>query len=79
MVLTLSGRIETEDVKELETLLSMETGSEGLILDLKDLTLVNQEAVEFLARCQANSIELRRCPAYIQKWIEQGKGGSQRE
>jgi hypothetical protein len=77
VVLTLCGRIEAEDVKELERLLAMETGSHGLILDLKDVTLVNQEAVEFLARCEANSIRLRRCPAYIQKWMEQGRSGMQ--
>lgn len=76
VVLTISGRIEAEDVKELEKLLAMETGTQGLVLDLKDVTLVNQEAVEFLTRCEANSIQLRRCPAYIQKWMEQGKSGT---
>jgi hypothetical protein len=29
-----------------------------LVLDLRDVTLVNQDAVEFLAGCEADSIKL---------------------
>lgn len=76
VVLTISGRIEADDIQELEKVLAAENSSPSLVLDLKDVTLVNQQAVEFLARCKANSIQLRRCPAYIHKWIEQGKGGA---
>jgi hypothetical protein len=38
-------------------------------LDLKDLKLVDQDAVNFLRRCEAESLQLRNCPAYIRKWI----------
>jgi len=38
-------------------------------LDLKDLTLVDQDVVSFLARCEADSIQLKNCPAYIRGWI----------
>ena len=44
---TLSGRIEAADVKELRELLALETGGHQLVLDLRDVTLVNQDAVEF--------------------------------
>ena len=56
VVFTLSGRIEAEDVKELRELLALETGAQQLVLDLRDVTLVNQDAVEFLAGCEADSI-----------------------
>jgi hypothetical protein len=38
-------------------------------LDLKDLTLVDEGAVSFLRRCEAESIQLKNCPAYIREWI----------
>jgi anti-anti-sigma regulatory factor len=78
VVLRLSGRIEVEDVKELGELLAMETAKQQLVLDLTDVTLVNQDAVEFLARCEADSILLENCPPYIRQWIEQTKGRTRR-
>jgi len=38
-------------------------------LDLRDLTLVDQDAVSFLKRCEADNITLKNCPAYIREWI----------
>lgn len=70
----LSGRIEAEDVKQLRELLALEIAGQRLVLDLADVTLVNHDAVEFLARCEADSITLENCPAYIRQWIEQAKG-----
>jgi anti-anti-sigma regulatory factor len=43
-VFTLSGRIEAEGVKELRQLLTLETAGQHLVLDLRDVTLVNQDA-----------------------------------
>jgi hypothetical protein len=40
-----------------------------LVLDLKDLTIVDRDAVKFLARCEADTIELKNCPEYIREWI----------
>jgi hypothetical protein len=74
VVFTLSGRIEAEDVKELGQLFALETAGQQLVLDLRDVTLVNRDAVEFLAGCEADSIKLENCPAYIRVWIEAVKG-----
>src|SRR5271169_1190812 len=41
-----------------------------VVLDLKDLTLVDRDAVRFLKRCEAGGIGLKNCPAYIREWIE---------
>jgi anti-anti-sigma regulatory factor len=78
VVFKLSGRIEAENVKELRELLAVETAGQQLVLDLRDVTLVNQDAVKFLARCEANRIKLENCPLYIRKWIEQGIGRTRR-
>jgi len=49
-----------------------------LVLNLKDVTLVNQDAIQFLDRCEADSIMLENCPAYIRQWIDQTKGHGRR-
>jgi hypothetical protein len=72
VVFKLSGRVDGENVAELETLISAEPDGRLMVLDLKDLTLVDQDAVSFLKRCEANNITLRNCPAYIREWITRG-------
>ncbi len=69
VVFKLSGRMGAENVGELEELFNAEGGSRRIVLDLKDLTLVDQDAISFLRRCEADSLQLRNCPAYIRKWI----------
>jgi hypothetical protein len=79
VLFTLSGRIEAEDVKELRRLLALETSGQHLVLDLKNVTLVNQGAVKFLAICETDSIKLENCPAYIREWIERVKEQTKRQ
>ena len=69
VVFTLSGQMDEEPIAELETLISSEANGRRIVLDLKDLTLVNESAISFLERCEANSIALKNCPAYVREWI----------
>ena len=69
VVFTLSGQMDEDPIAELETLISSEENGRRIILDLKDLTLVNENAIAFLERCEANSITLKNCPAYVREWI----------
>jgi anti-anti-sigma regulatory factor len=69
VVFKLSGRMGAENIGELETLISAEASGRRIVLELKDLTLVDQVAATFLRRCEADSLQLRNCPAYIRKWI----------
>jgi anti-anti-sigma regulatory factor len=73
-----SGRMDAENLAELKTLFGSEAKGRRIVLDLKDLTLVDQDAVSFLERCEADSIELKNCPAYIREWIEKERGPSNR-
>jgi hypothetical protein len=74
VLFTLSGRIETtEDIRQLEQMLAVEASGQQLILDLRDVTLVNQDAVNFLHRCEANGINLENCPLHVRRWIDQAK------
>jgi hypothetical protein len=68
----LSGRIETTaDIEQLQQLLAVETCRRQMVLDLKDVMLVNQNAVEFLRRCEADGIKLENCPLHVRRWINQ--------
>ena len=69
VVIKLSGRMGTENLGELGKLVSAEADGRRIILDLKDLRLVDRDAVNFLRRCEAESITLKNCPAYIRRWI----------
>jgi hypothetical protein len=76
---TLSGRIEAEDIDELRGLLELEGARSHIALDLKDVTLVDGDAVKFLTDCEANSIKLEHCPPYVRKQIEQESGRPRRK
>jgi hypothetical protein len=79
VLFTLSGRIETvEDIKQLQELLAVETSGQQLVLDLRDVTLVNQDAVTFLHRCEADGIKLKNCPLHVRRWIDEVKDRSTR-
>jgi hypothetical protein len=69
VVFTVSGRLDAENLGELKTVMNSEANSRRIALDLKDLTLVDQDAVSFLERCEADNITLKNCPAYIREWI----------
>ena len=69
VVFTLSGQMDEEPIAELETLISSEANTRPIVLDLKNLTQVNENAITFLERCEANSITLKNCPAYVREWI----------
>jgi anti-anti-sigma regulatory factor len=64
-----SGRIDGEAVSELQSLLGRESAGCRLLLDLREVQLVDAEAVEFFGRCEDAGIRLRSCPAYVLEWI----------
>lgn len=71
-IFALSGRIEGGHLSGLQELLSAEAESTEITLDLTEVKLVDREAIRFLVACKARGIELKECPSYIRRWIEQG-------
>ena len=67
VILRISGRISGPDVDMVRSLLEQERSS--VAIDLKDMLLVDREAVKLLALRESNGAELRNCPAYIREWI----------
>jgi anti-anti-sigma regulatory factor len=75
VVLRISGRLDRENLTELKQLLQSEEAGRPIVLDLRDLTLVDQEAVRFLGQCDSNGIELQNCAPYIGEWMERQRDG----
>ena len=73
VVFTVVGRLDADNVGDLLQLLAVEPAGRSIVLDLKDLVLVDREAVRFLRRCEARGIVLRNCPPYIRAWIAGGE------
>ena len=69
VVFTVSGRLEAQNICELSALLVEEHDGRTRVLDLKDLVLVDSDAVRFLRACASDSIVLRNCPPYIRAWM----------
>ena len=69
VVFTLSGRLRGDNVSELSALLAKEPVGRALVLDLKDLVLVDRDIVRFLRMREGDGIALRNCPPYIREWI----------
>ena len=76
VVFTLSGRMDEEDIAELETLIMSKGNGCSKALDLKDITLLGREAISFLGRCEADGITLKNCAGYIREWISRERRGS---
>jgi anti-anti-sigma regulatory factor len=74
VVFTVSGRMDAENLDELKKLFVSEASGRRITLDLKELILVDQDAVSFLMRCEADNIQLKNCSAYIRAWIARERG-----
>jgi len=67
-VLRLSGRIRSDDLRELEVLIAINDGR--VVLDLEEVHLVDCSGLEFLGRWESSGIELRGCPPWIRERME---------
>jgi hypothetical protein len=72
-VFILSGRIETPAIAELRRLFKCQTDSQDIVLDLKEVSLIDREVMRFLLRCEAVGVRLENCAPYIREWMEREK------
>jgi len=69
----LSGEMDSDHVTELEALMAA-VSNRPVFLDLADVTLVNREAIGFLAGVEAAGARLVNCPEYVRSWIDAEQG-----
>jgi hypothetical protein len=77
VVFLVSGRLEREQLAELQRALELRALSRNTALDLKDVKLVDREAVRFLAQRERGGAQLRNCPGYIREWITKENEGKE--
>ena len=75
VVFKISGRLDGENLSGLKELIESEVANRRIVLDLSELTLVDQDAVRFLRQCDSNGIELKNCPPYVCEWIARQRDG----
>ena len=64
----ISGRIESSNLQQLE--LQIDCSETDVALDLRQVRIVDRDAVCFLARCETRGIELLECPPFVREWIK---------
>jgi hypothetical protein len=69
-VFILSGRVEAQAIAELKRLFELQTNCRDIIVDLKDVTLVDREAMRFFMGCEADGVTLENCTPYIREWMK---------
>jgi len=72
-VFILSGRIEKQAIAELRRLFDLQTNYCDIVLDLKDVGVIDREVMRFFVRCEADGVKLENCAAYIREWMEREK------
>jgi hypothetical protein len=71
-VFILSGRLETQVIAELSRLIEVPT-ERHIILDLKDVGVIDREVMRFFLSCEADGVTLENCPSYLREWMEREK------
>jgi hypothetical protein len=69
-VFILSGRIEKEAIAELERLFEIQTDCRDIVLDLKDVGVIDRDVMRFFVRCEADGVKLENCAPYIREWMQ---------
>ena len=67
VILHLSGRLQSEHLKELKA--HMEGVLQKVVLNLEQVKLVDRDAVCFLAAYEDKGVQLNQCSSYIREWI----------
>lgn len=78
VIFRLIGRIQSDQLPELQAVFGYHLAGRNLMLDLTDVKLVDREAVRFLARIETEGAKLRNCSSFIRQWISQERNEMQR-
>jgi hypothetical protein len=68
-VFILSGRIEKEAIAELRRLFECQTNRLDIVLDLKDVGVIDRDVMHFFMRCEGDGVKLENCASYVREWM----------
>lgn len=67
VTLIVSGHLQAKDLPELKRV--MESYGQPVVLNMKDVRLVDRDALRFLENFEAHNGQITSCPSYIREWI----------
>jgi len=67
VIFAVIGRIQSSDLPGLKRLI--ESHNPAVILDLKQVSLVDRAVVKFFANFERANGQITNCPNYIREWI----------
>jgi|ERR1700723_480261 hypothetical protein len=68
----LSGHLRSEDLHELKA--ELDRGGLRVVLDLREVDLVDLDGIRFLNQCESEGVGIVNCPPYIREWMSQERG-----
>jgi hypothetical protein len=68
-IFILSGHIETEAMAELERMFELHADCRDIVVDLRDVSMVDREVMRFFMRCESEGVTLENCTPYIREWM----------
>ena len=71
VVFSLSGRLDSEHIAQLQEAFEAETLA--VQLDMREVTRVDREVVMTLARWSSEGILFVNCPTYLRSWIRRAR------
>jgi len=72
-VFMLIGRIEKHAIAELRRLFEGQADYREIVLDLKDVVVIDREVMRFFVGCEADGVRLEHCAPYIREWMQREK------
>lgn len=54
-------------------LFEFQAGYHDIVLDLKEVGVVDREVMRFFMSCEADGVKLENCTPYIREWMEREK------
>lgn len=54
-------------------LFESQTDYHDIVLDLKEVGVVDREVMRFFMTCEADGVRLENCTSYIREWMEREK------
>ncbi len=72
-VFILSGRIDKQATTELRRLFEGQTDCRDIVLDMKDVGVIDRDVMCFFMSCEADGVKLENCASYIREWMEREK------
>ncbi len=62
------GRIDAAQLPDLQNLVHAQPAPD-VVLDLREVTLVDEDVVRFLVQCERKGLRITNGPAYIRAWM----------